>query len=1018
MGALHPDGKMMYSCEGMRDELSDRFLNGDLKDRTLANVADIVVSEYDRDTLQSFIHEILEPFQPADFHKIIPLIPWQSIVTTNYDLIIERAYASVPDRVCEIIPYLRHGDKIDYKLSLNPRAICYMKLHGCVSNHGDRTHPIVLSKEQLSRYRKSRDRLIDRFQSYAEQFHVIFAGYSINDSHVREVLFDLTGSEIDRPRYYFVSPNQSRYDVSYWAANRITVLNADFETFLLTLNDQLIGNRRKLATIVLRGETTLRSHYKTANPVESDLLHAFLDKDVWHIHFGMSANGKPPAEFYSGYDDSWWPIEQCFDISRRITDSIIVEAILDDSKQLFRFFLIRGPAGNGKTVALKRVAWDAAIDYEKVVLYLREGGALKFDAIREAFDLTGKRLYIFIDHAALYVDEIEALAAFAKRNKIPITAIVTERDNEWNTRCENLDSLVSNDFPVPYLNKQEIHLLLKKLEEHDCLNHLADLSPEDRFSAFHDRAQRQLLVALHETTLGKPFEEIVLDEYERIYPAQARVLYLDICTLNRLDVPVRAGLISRVSGVSFARFKEAFFSPLEHIVRYYDHPYLPDAMFEARHAHVAGIVFDHVLKNAEERYDQLVRLLAHLNIEYKSDLEAFRSLMRGHSIVDAFPSAELGRRLFEIAIENVGRDAFLLQQYGIFEMNHKGGDLARAERWLRDALEIAPWDQSIRHTYANLCRRRSLVAKTDLEKEQLRKEARRYLPEVKDRKEDRPHGRYTKTQLALDELKELLQRVSPQNLGEYQRVIEEKIKEIEQNLAYGLQHFPKRENFLVLESEFLQAIFENDAAVSALKKAFERNPRNELVASRLASTLMRDGKMDEGLAIMKRCLEQNPASKLIHYRIARHYIDQPSKASSRFVIDHLMRSFSPGDQNFEARFWLARELFVQGQIADASRYFEETKEAKISPKVRHQLRGFVTVEGNDRIFRGEIVRMEASYCWISCPEFGTKIFAHVSQSDASVWEELRLGMEVSYKIGFNMRGPQATILQVVRESCG
>ena len=73
-------------------------------------------------------------------------------------------------------------------------------------------------------------------------------------------------------------------------------------------------------------------------------------------------------------------------------------------------------------------------------------------------------------------------------------------------------------------------------------------------------------MALHEATLGIPFETILVDEFNHITPFEAQRLYQTVCVLNRLNVPVRAGLVARVHGIPFEEFKSRFFAPLEHVV--------------------------------------------------------------------------------------------------------------------------------------------------------------------------------------------------------------------------------------------------------------------------------------------------------------------------------------------------------------------------------------------------------------------------------------------------------------------
>src|SRR5204863_3722177 len=134
-------------------------------------------------------------------------------------------------------------------------------------------------------------------------------------------------------------------------------------------------------------------------------------------------------------------------------------------------------------------------------------------------------------------------------------------------------------------------------------------SREEQVAAFQERAGRQLLVALHEATLGQRFEDIVADEYLKIQPTEARSIYLTICVLNRLNVPVRAGIVSRLHGVPFEEFSRRFFAPLEHIVHTSFNEFMRDYVYKARHPHIAEMVFHRAFNTQEERYDVFIRCL-------------------------------------------------------------------------------------------------------------------------------------------------------------------------------------------------------------------------------------------------------------------------------------------------------------------------------------------------------------------------------------------------------------------------
>jgi hypothetical protein len=175
---------------------------------------------------------------------------------------------------------------------------------------------------------------------------------------------------------------------------------------------------------------------------------------------------------------------------------------------------------------------------------------------------------------ALHVDKLHLLLKVAVSKSLPLIVVGAERDADWSTYGGTLDDDFSPKFlRVGNLSTTEIEGLLDLLDRHDCLGRLKEKRREDQVKAFAERADRQLLVALHELTQGKPFEEIIFAEHQRVHPEQARQLYLDIATMHQFSVKVRAGTISRISGIDFLDYKERFFEPLKNIVTAEDDPY-------------------------------------------------------------------------------------------------------------------------------------------------------------------------------------------------------------------------------------------------------------------------------------------------------------------------------------------------------------------------------------------------------------------------------------------------------------
>ena len=69
-GASHPDKQPIPNADRLRDQLSDRFLAGQLKKRPLHAVAEYAANETSLITVQQFIRDLFRPFGPADFHLL------------------------------------------------------------------------------------------------------------------------------------------------------------------------------------------------------------------------------------------------------------------------------------------------------------------------------------------------------------------------------------------------------------------------------------------------------------------------------------------------------------------------------------------------------------------------------------------------------------------------------------------------------------------------------------------------------------------------------------------------------------------------------------------------------------------------------------------------------------------------------------------------------------------------------------------------------------------------------------
>ncbi|WP_353176340.1 cold shock domain-containing protein [Salinisphaera sp. T5B8] len=723
----------------------------------------------------------------------------------------------------------------------------------------------------------------------------------------------------------------------------------------------------------------------------------------------MAAVGIIPADFYAGQGNNWSAIAGNLDIKRRITEDILINILLQQAgDQDSRVFLLKGHAGSGKSVTLKRFAWELSQKLNQLVIYVPAEGRLTRDVARELYDLTKQRVTYVFDDAMRRSTDIAAVSKAARTEKLPVTVVMAARTNEWNIGSGELESLVDNEYELRDLNPSEVSELLAKLEEHDCLGHLKDVPDEKRREFFVLTAEYQLLVALHEATMGRPFEDIVLDEFRNVRPEGAKALYLDVCTLHRFDVGLRAGLLSRISGISIERFEKDFFKPLEHLVSTYFDSSSRDYAYRSRHPVIADVIFKNLFETQADRATQIERVISFMNVDYESDSRAFEQMIRGKHLATLFSDRQFADRIFSAAMDSSANLSHVEHQRAVFELNHVAGNLDAALSAIERALSAGSGSQfSILHTKALVLRKKALNASEGLGKDAFRQEARRIL-ERQAKTSHTSHALHSIGQLLIDELREALIKVEDPNSALVDRAVASLSKQLEKVVSDGHSKFPADSHMLTLEASFAQLLEQEPRFITALENAFAHSPGDGLIAVRLAKAQVKAGVPADALSTLAQCIERNPADKRARYEYARQLI-RTKQPDNKAVIRHLRASFSEGDTNYAAQFWCARHYFLYDDRSRAKELFQKLEKARVPPAVRNRVQGFArNYSGELESFVGHISRLEDGFCFIQLETIQESVFAHYTQFSGDQWGKLRVGNEVSCYLGFSFRGPVAT----------
>ena len=179
----------------------------------------------------------------------------------------------------------------------------------------------------------------------------------------------------------------------------------------------------------------------------------FLSESVDYVKAAASTTAVQPVDFCRGDGAGWAPIEQSLDVKRALSENVLLDVFLNtpaDDPNDPEVVLIKGHAGAGKSVLLRRIAWQASHDFNALCLFIRADAHIDKEAVVELLELVDERVYLFVDDAARHVRELVSLIRQTNSERRRITYVLGERLNEWNVYGGPLASFITNEFVVEY----------------------------------------------------------------------------------------------------------------------------------------------------------------------------------------------------------------------------------------------------------------------------------------------------------------------------------------------------------------------------------------------------------------------------------------------------------------------------------------------------------------------------------------------------------------------------------------
>lgn len=509
-----------------------------------------------RAKLESRLDPILEKLfrhvRPSNEYETLAQYAWRRIYTLNIDDGIERAFRNSSQNICVRIS----SDSVEERDAFFQR-LDVVKLNGSI----DRLSAgIVFSSAE---YAQATNRPLPWYEQCASDFlrmPFLFVGTKLNEPLLKyhiERYKKVNGKTAGRS--YVITPSATPIQAASLLEFNIVHIPGTLSDF----TDWLKNSFPKGLSGLDLATSSLPQYARLLAATDPHAYTARLD-GVSLVSPDIASHLKADGairRFYKGFQPTW----------KDIVDGVPAELDILTAGRTYvldnfcpnRVVPFVGPAGSGKSTLLMQICYSLCRSERTAVYFVHEplndvaGTLEELDRSSSEAD----RVIVAIDNVDLVCD---SLAEALQSNRLRKTAVICAgRESSWNKRTKQaLSALSCGPLFVNEFSEGDAEKILGKLEHFGSWTVLGQMKPRERIHALVNRARKQLLIALLESTFGRGFEDIIASDYNALSSDEEKMFFLTVGVISErhFDAPVslvdRAlsalGILSRSTALSEA----------------------------------------------------------------------------------------------------------------------------------------------------------------------------------------------------------------------------------------------------------------------------------------------------------------------------------------------------------------------------------------------------------------------------------------------------------------------------------
>lgn len=666
IGCRNGSGDELPTGLGLRDRLLEQYSIPGGRDQTLRSVYDVATIAARARGLpepQAVMRPWFTGCSVAEWYKNLVAVPWRVIWNLNIDDVVTNAYRSTyrirARQDLQVMawenPWTAQRDPFD--------RVRMIHLHGTAASG----NLIFGSLEYLAAAANGGAAHSIFSDEWSGGFPTVVVGASLDDE------LDLAGpllgesTAASRPSI-IVKPSFTEFDnfrmeqaglipVRMTAAQFFSAVSEEWEATLASIEANQVPGTLGLNPLAL---SFLQSFRK---PVDfSDRLH----------------------DFYAGDEPAWGDFQREFDSRRTIPNLPDISEIIPNKG--LRVFAFHGEL-SGTTTTEMRFLQHADRAGVGVLEYSGEGrfdpNAIHWMAKQGLRNfLRVPRLEDFADAAA----ELESLCAESGASVVLVTSL---RSSRLAALQLHLDRALQPIHVTNHLSHSDALALLDKLDEHNRLNILLELSANERIRFITEMHKGSLIDSLAAITRGRSFSDRYIAAYEEVESQSGRRILDTVLIASEARIELGIGILARAAGTTTRDLRiQLGNAPLSRMVQIGSR-----GTVSARHWGLAARASAQVL-TFDRRYAATVELVTAAapyvhptTISQRTkEVSLVAKLMDAQKVVAAFGREHADLFYAELE-ETFGWNSRFWEQRALAELENSEPRYERAEAWAREAVD-------------------------------------------------------------------------------------------------------------------------------------------------------------------------------------------------------------------------------------------------------------------------------------------------------------------------------------------